>query len=89
MTSLMWASKKGHLEVVHELLGRGANVNAACTDDGATSLMLACLSDHLETARLLLQHGASKTAVDSSGKTAYKLAPATNTALRQLVKPAL
>ena len=75
------------MEVVRELLGRGAAVNAACTYDGSTSLMRACMNDYLETARLLLQHGASKTAVDFLGKIAYEHASAANAALRRLVKP--
>ena len=87
MTSLLWAGQEGHLEIVRELLERGANVNAACTDNGETSLMLACKQDHLETVRLLLQHGASKAAVDAAGKTAYKLTTAASAALRKLVKP--
>jgi len=36
------------LEIVRELLGRGANVNAAKTNTGWTSLMFACENGHLE-----------------------------------------
>ena len=55
----MWACEDGNLEVVRELLGRGANVNAARTDDGMTSLMLASQDGHLEIARELLGWGAN------------------------------
>ena len=87
MTSLIFASQNGYLEAVRELLGNGANVKAAKTYNGLTSLMLACIKDHLETSRLLLQHSASKTAMSTSGKTAYAFATSANAALRQLVKP--
>jgi ankyrin repeat protein len=51
--------------------------------------MIACLNNHLQVARLLLQHGASKTAVDTSGKTAFHYVKpgAVNAGLRKLVKP--
>ncbi len=55
----MWACEYGHLEIVRELLGRGANVNAAQTDDGMTSLMMASENGHLEIVRELLGRGAA------------------------------
>jgi len=41
----MFASFKGHVEIVRELCERGANVNAAMTDD---ALMGASQNGHLE-----------------------------------------
>ena len=41
LTALMLASQDGHLEVVTELCEKGANVNAAQTNNGFTSLMYA------------------------------------------------
>ncbi len=54
----MEACEKGHLEVVRELLGRGANVDAAQTTNRWT-LMAACQRGHLDVARLLLAQQAS------------------------------
>ncbi len=48
-----------HLEVVRELSGRGANVNAARTTDGYTILMGASESGHLEIIRELCERGAN------------------------------
>ncbi len=47
--------------MVLELLRRGANVNAAQTDDGMTSLMWACAHGHFfgGVVRELLAHGAN------------------------------
>ena len=56
-TALMWASEKGHLEIVRELCVRGANLNAAMTDDGFTSLMWAIQTGHLEIVRELCVRG--------------------------------
>jgi ankyrin repeat protein len=55
VTSLMWACRNGHLEVVRELLGRGADVNAEQSYDGTTSLMKACQKGHLNIVRELLK----------------------------------
>jgi len=74
------------LGIAQLLVERGANVNAAATDDGITSLMLASQCGHLETVRFLLSRGASKTARNFAGKTAYALSTA-HPAIRALVKP--
>ena len=56
----MGASEKGHLDVVRELCNRGANVNAASTDDGFTALMFASMGSHVDVAKCLLESSASK-----------------------------
>jgi ankyrin repeat protein len=63
------------LEIVRELLGRGANVNAARTDVGMTSLMWACGNGHLEIVRELLGRGANVNAAQTDdGMTPLMLA---------------
>ena len=52
-TALIFASGKGHLEIVRELCERGANVNAARTNDGITALMWASQEGQLEVVREL------------------------------------
>ena len=58
-TGLPWAISEGYLGIVRILLDRGADVNAARTNNGMTSLMWASLKGHLEIARLLLDRGAN------------------------------
>jgi ankyrin repeat protein len=60
----MIASEFGHLEIAQLFVERGANVNAAATDDGMTALMWASMKGHLETVRFLLSRGASKTSAE-------------------------
>ncbi len=52
-TPLLIASHNNHLEVVRELLARGAVVDAAM-NDGATPLFVASQNNHLEVVRELL-----------------------------------
>jgi ankyrin repeat protein len=61
MTPLMWASASGNLEVVQQLLERGAVVDRRATD-GTTALMLASANGFTETVRALLGRGADVTA---------------------------
>jgi ankyrin repeat protein len=64
---LMWACQNGHLDVVHELLGRGASVNT--TPNGfKTPLMWACQSGHLEIVRVLLGQGANVNAAPTTDR---------------------
>ncbi len=72
-TSLMCACLKGHLEIVRELLRRGASVDAADTQGyytGYTALLWACCRGHLEIVVELLGYGAFvDAAVTISGQT--------------------
>ncbi len=87
-TPLMLASQEGRLEVARELCARGANVNAATTDNGATALHLASSKGHLEVTRLLLSKGADKSATTSYGNTAFSKASGPHkAALQALLKP--
>jgi ankyrin repeat protein len=67
-TPLYAASEKGHLEVVRELLARGAAVDAAIYG-GWTPLLVAILKGHLEIVRELLARGASVDAAMNGGAT--------------------
>ena len=67
------ASQEGNLDVVRELLARGAVVDAAF-DTGATPLIQACWKGHPEVVRALLAAGANKRHVDIVGRTAHSLA---------------
>ena len=65
-TALFIANEKGHLDVVRELLARGANSEAARTD-GATSLFIASWTGKLDVVRELLARGANIEAVREGG----------------------
>ena len=57
-TALMWASLRGHIEIVNYLLmEQNANVNHK-NNDLQTALMYACSEGNLTTAKALICHGA-------------------------------
>ena len=62
------ASQQGHLDVVRELLARGADVNAR-RNAGATALHHASWKGHAEVVRELLSRGAAVNARASNGRT--------------------
>ena len=69
----MMACHNGHLDVMRELLARGANANAAA-NSGATPLIQASSCGHFEVVRSLLAAGADKRHVANDGDTAVSLA---------------
>ena len=75
-TYLMYSAMEGDVGRARWLIERGANVNAAMTDDGATALMLAAQEGHFEMVRLLLISGADKAALNHAGATAHSLCAA-------------
>ena len=81
-TSLYIASANGHLDVVRELLARGANIEAA-SNGGFTPLILASWLGHVDVVRALLAAGANKRHVANDGTTATSCA-----GLDDSVKPA-
>src|SRR5688572_13068868 len=68
MTPLMFAARRGHLEVAKLLLSRGADVNATCRGPGSP-LAMAAAAGRVEMTRLLLDHGADPNRGDSDGFT--------------------
>ena len=72
-TPLRGACFFGHVDVVRELLYRGANLKAA-NNFGATPLTHASSRGDVEVVRALLAAGADKHHVDGDGKTAASCA---------------
>ena len=73
-TPLFYASYRCHLDIVRELLARGANVNAVCNESGYTPLIEASYGGCVEVVRALLAAGADKRHVNKYGETAASVA---------------
>ena len=69
MTRLMWASIRGLLARVIELIEWNSDVNAE-DDQAMTPLLFACEEGHVEVARELLRRGANPNAAQEGGLTA-------------------
>ncbi|VEN62626.1 unnamed protein product [Callosobruchus maculatus] len=77
LNALHLASKDGHVDIVRELLKRGAIVDAA-TKKGNTALHIASLAGQEEVVRLLVQHGASLNVQSQNGFTPLYMAAQEN-----------
>ncbi|KAJ8933670.1 hypothetical protein NQ314_013882 [Rhamnusium bicolor] len=77
LNALHLASKDGHVEIVEELLKRGAVVDAA-TKKGNTALHIASLAGQEEVVKLLVQHGASVNVQSQNGFTPLYMAAQEN-----------
>jgi|688.fasta_scaffold349658_2 ankyrin repeat protein len=66
VTPLILASQQGKLDVVEDLLDRGAGVNDVMTD-GKTALLMACKNGHTEIVKILMAKGADQS-LKSTGK---------------------
>ncbi|MDI9313406.1 MAG: ankyrin repeat domain-containing protein [Hydrotalea sp.] len=73
-TTLMYASKFGHADVVQLFLNKGADVNQAEILDGWTALMYAIDEGFVEIVRLLLKNGADVNQPDNNGGSCLMLA---------------
>jgi ankyrin repeat protein len=70
---LMQAAAKGHVEIVKDLIRKGARVNDA-NEQGFTPLIYAAWFGHLEVVEILLKAGTRINAKAKNGDTALKLA---------------
>lgn len=73
-TALMWASARGHLDIVEALLASAADVHRTIIDKRAGALHLAAQNGHVNVVRALLARGAAVNAVDARGATPLHLA---------------
>jgi ankyrin repeat protein len=58
LTALMFAARRGHVDVARQLAEAGADLNRA-NPDGLTALTLAVINDRLDLAAALLERGAA------------------------------
>ena len=72
-TSLIWASVKGHTDIVKLLLENGSDVNAK-DSDGKSPLIMASTEGYTKIVRMLLEKGADVNAKDNENKTALIMA---------------
>ncbi|KXX83103.1 Ankyrin repeat domain-containing protein 50 [Madurella mycetomatis] len=66
---ILSAAAKGHGTIVERLLEKGANIEAADSDDDRTPLWAAAGNGHEAVVRLLLEKGANTEAASSEGRT--------------------
>ncbi|MDT4965747.1 MAG: uncharacterized protein QOJ64_484 [Acidobacteriota bacterium] len=76
-TALMLATIEGHVQVVRELIAKGADLDAE-NDEGWTAARFAVSMDEAEILRLLLEAGANPNSRDHQHKTALMQAAAEN-----------
>lgn len=77
-SSLHYASRAGHLDVVKYLVSQGANVNLGTRANHTTPIHRASQQGHLSIVKYLLEHGADVHVLDCRGKTALHLAASEN-----------
>jgi len=77
-TALMFASNFGYVEMIDELLDRGADPNTAQAD-GATAVMLAAQAGQSEAVDRLVRRGADVNKRHKDGRTALMLAAGSGT----------
>ena len=67
-TALIWASEKGHIEIVRNLVRKGANVDCQHDDYGVTALMMAAREGMTSVVSELLENNANVELKDKFGK---------------------
>lgn len=67
LSPLHIACIRGHHATVFHLIGKGANINAACDNDDKSPLYLACEYGHLNVVELLLRSKADVNFCDNDG----------------------
>ena len=67
-TELQRAAMTNQTDVIHELLGRGANVNKHCDCLGLTAIHLSAPNNKTDVTHLLFQYRASTNITDDKGK---------------------
>uniref|UniRef100_A0A8C2PSZ2 Ankyrin 2a, neuronal n=1 Tax=Cyprinus carpio TaxID=7962 RepID=A0A8C2PSZ2_CYPCA len=77
LNALHLAAKEGHVELVEELMERGATVNSS-TKKGNTALHIACLAGQKEVAKLLMKRGADVNSQSQNGFTPLYMAAQEN-----------
>ena len=87
-TPLMYAALAGNTEVIKLLLGKGADVNARDSGDGAALILAAAMGD-AGTVKLLLEKGADAHVRNEYGYTALMCAAAAETNDPELIKALL
>ena len=73
-TALMWASEKGHIEIVRNLVSKDANVDCQHVDFGVTALMMAAREGMASVVSELLENNANVELKDKWGKSAKQWA---------------
>tara|TARA_R110002049_G_scaffold157266_1_gene322292 strand:- start:390 stop:1082 length:693 start_codon:yes stop_codon:yes gene_type:complete len=87
-TPLLYAAFQGHLDLVEDLLLRGADVNALAPNE-ANALMLACRNGHIDVVRRLLETDVDLHQATDRGYTAVSWALENrNTDIAELVRAA-
>jgi ankyrin len=77
LNALHLAAKEGHVNIVNELIARGANVDSA-TKKGNTAMHIASLAGQLEVVKILVQNGAKINMQSQTGFTPLYMAAQEN-----------
>ncbi len=78
LTPLLLAARQGALESAHELVAKGADVNAV-DPDGISAMLSAIINGHYDVAAFLLDKGTDPNLADKTGRTALYAAVDMNT----------
>lgn len=70
-SAVMYAARRGNVEIVNFLLGLGASLNHASTEDGFTALHLAAGNELIDVCTALIKAGANPDAIDFDGKVPF------------------